>query len=53
MRARSVTVHGCPRRRARRAHLFGHEDAAGRKNLLLLIQLRWIAVGGQVVTMLS
>ena len=28
----------------------GHEDAAGRKNLLLLIQLRWMAVGGQVVT---
>ena len=27
-----------------------HEDDAGRKNLLLLIQLRWMAVGGQVVT---
>ncbi len=26
------------------------DDAAGRKNLLLLVQLRWIAVGGQVVT---
>ena len=32
--------------------LVGHEDAAGRKNLLLLIQLRWIAVCGQVVTVL-
>ncbi len=30
----------------------GGNDAAGRKNLLLLIQLRWIAVGGQVATML-
>ncbi len=29
------------------------EDATARKNLLLLIQLRWIAVGGQVVTMLA
>ena len=26
------------------------EDAAGRKNLLLLVQLRWMAVGGQVAT---
>ena len=30
----------------------GGDDAAGRKNLLLLIQLRWIAVGGQIATML-
>ena len=30
----------------------GGYDAAGRKNLLLLIQLRWIAVGGQIATML-
>jgi len=29
------------------------EDATGRKNLLLLIQLRWIAVGGQILTMLA
>jgi len=29
------------------------EDATARKNLLLLIQLRWIAVGGQVLTMLA
>ncbi len=28
----------------------GDDDAAGRKNLLLLIQLRWIAVGGQIAT---
>jgi two-component system sensor histidine kinase RegB len=27
-------------------------DAAGRKNMLLLIQLRWIAVAGQVATIL-
>ena len=30
----------------------GGDDAAGRKNLLLLIQLRWIAVVGQIATML-
>ena len=29
------------------------DDAAGRKNLLLLIQLRWIAVGGQIATMMA
>jgi two-component system sensor histidine kinase RegB len=27
-------------------------DAANRKNLLLLIQLRWLAVAGQVLTIL-
>jgi two-component system sensor histidine kinase RegB len=26
-------------------------DLAGRKNLLLLVQLRWIAIGGQLVTL--
>ena len=26
-------------------------DTTGLKNLLLLVQLRWIAVGGQIVTM--
>ena len=29
----------------------GGEDASGHKNLLLLVQLRWIAVGGQLVTL--
>ena len=29
----------------------GDEDASGHKNLLLLVQLRWIAVGGQLVTL--
>ena len=29
----------------------GGEDAPGHKNLLLLVQLRWIAVGGQLVTL--
>ncbi|HBC19476.1 MAG TPA: histidine kinase, partial [Alcanivorax sp.] len=28
------------------------EDVAGRKNLQLLIQLRWIAMGGQLATIL-
>lgn len=29
----------------------GGEDASGHKNLLLLVQLRWIAVGGQLATL--
>lgn len=29
----------------------GGTDASGHKNLLLLVQLRWIAVGGQLVTL--
>lgn len=29
----------------------GDADASGHKNLLLLVQLRWIAVGGQIVTL--
>ncbi len=54
MRARSVAsfTGWTTRRRVGDVNLFGHEDAAGRKNLLLLIQLRWIAVCGQVVTIL-
>lgn len=31
----------------------GHSDAANRKNLSLLVQLRWIAVTGQLLTILT
>jgi two-component system, sensor histidine kinase RegB len=38
------------RMRARLVHGAPVEDAAGRKNLLLLIQLRWLAVAGQIAS---
>ena len=51
-----ATVSPPPTRLARmRARLGGGmplEDAAGRKNLLLLIQLRWLAAAGQVASIL-
>ncbi len=48
--ASTLTMRGANAALAERAPA-RHEDAAGRKNLLLLIQLRWLAVGGQVATM--